>query len=204
MPDADGGRPESAALVGRGDDGWRGDEHALQVAAGEEAGLTRDAVALDLYRRGFAHGLTARDPVDGALVLRGRTVLTDAQLLAAMKKIFRHLHLAIDGLRVRVHDGAFEVRIAESVASNTSALVDAMRRALLAFVGGGLAGLLLYSTAASFALVAFSVGLLIGAWILRRGLADGRVAFAVRMVEELALLADREQLILPPAKKEGA
>lgn len=204
MPDAGDERPGAGVLAPRGDEGWRGDDHALQVAAAEEVGLTRGEVALDLYRRGFARGLRARDPLDGALVLRGRTVLTGDQLLAAMKKIFRHLHLAADGLRVRVHDGVFEVRIAESVANNTSALVDAMRRALLAFVGGGIAGLLLYSTAASFALVAFSLGLLVGAWILRRGLADGRVAFAVRMVEELALLADREQLILPPAKDGGA
>lgn len=195
---------DRGALTPR-DEGWRGDDHALRVAAAEEVGLTRGDVAVDLYRRGFTHGLTAKDPVDGALVLRGRTVLNDDQLLAAMKKIFRHLHLAIDGLRVRVHDGEFEVRIASAVADDASAaLANAMRRALVIWIVAAIAGGLAYSIAPALALLVFGPGLLLGGFILRRGIEEGRVAFTLKMVDELALLADREQLILPPATREGA
>ncbi|MEZ4450835.1 MAG: hypothetical protein R3B09_15245 [Nannocystaceae bacterium] len=202
--DADDRGRRAEALVPEGE-AWRGDDHALQVAAAEEIGLTRGEVAVDLYRRGFTHGLTAKDPVDGALVLRGRTVLRDDQLLAAMKKIFRHLHLAVEGLRVRVHDGQFEIRIASSVADDTSAaLANAMRRALYIWVLAALFGALAYSIAPALALLVAGPGLLLGGFILRRGIEEGRVAFTLKMVDELALLADREQLILPPAKREGA
>ncbi|MCA9637179.1 MAG: hypothetical protein KC420_14225 [Myxococcales bacterium] len=195
--------PETRLARGPSEEPWRGDEHRLQVSAAAEAGLAHKDVSLDLYRQGFRRGLRVRDPLDAALVLRGRTVLREEQLAPAIRRIFTHLHLGASTYSLRVDDGEFEVRIAASAADGGSASLEAMRRALLVFVVGGLGGLLLLKSSSAFALLLWSAGLLAGAAILRRGVAEGRTRLAARLVDELAQLAEREQLILPPAGGEG-
>ncbi|MBK8261512.1 MAG: hypothetical protein IPK80_09240 [Nannocystis sp.] len=180
-------------------DEWRGDEHRLQTQAAAEAGIEPAGVALALYRRGFASALTARDPVDGGLVLRGRTVLRRDQLQAAIIGAFAHLGLT-RGVVIRVDDGDFEVRVAAQAIEGSAPAIDATRRALLAFVASGLVGLLFLRTSSALALLAFSFGLLGGAWVLRSGLHRARELIGGRLVDELARLAHQEQLILPPAR----
>ena len=53
------------------------------------------------------------------------------------------------------------------------------------------------------AAILWGVGLILGAWQLRRGLASGRAMLAARLAIALGMLAAEEQLILPPAE-EGA
>lgn len=177
---------------------WRGDEHRLQTQAAAEAGLEPANAALALFRQGFARGLTVRDPVDGAIVLRGRTVLRRDQLHAAVVDAFGHLGLG-RGVAVRVHDGEFELRVAAAAIEGSAPALDVTRRALLAFVVGGLVGLFFLRSSSALALLAFSFGLLGGAYTLRSGLHRARAAIAGRLVDELARLAHHQQLILPAA-----
>jgi len=180
------------------DAGWRGDEHNLQLGAAAEAGLAADEISLDLFRQGFIGGLTIRDPLDHAMVLRGRTILDESQLKPSLRRIFAHLHLGANNFSVKVDDGEFELRIADEVAQGAGSATDAMRRALLVFVISGLAGLFFFKTAGAASLLFWGVGLLVGSSIVRRGITKGRVQLAARLVDELALLAHHEQLILPP------
>ena len=178
---------------------WRGDEHRLQVLAADEAGLEGDDVSLALYRKGFIAGLSVRDPLDHAMVFRGRTILREEQLRPPLRRIFTHLHLGANNFSVRVDDGEFELRVADAAAHAGGSATEAMRRALLVFVVCGLAGLFFLNSAGGVALLFWGVGLLAGSTLVRRGLKDGRVQLAARLVDELAKLAQREQLILPPA-----
>ncbi len=180
--------------------GWRGDEHRLQVSAADEAGLATDEVSLELYRKGFIGGLQIRDPLDHALVLRGRTVLGETQLKPALRRIFTHLSLGARNFSLRVDDGEFELRVADQVARSGGSATEAMRRTLLVFVVSGFVGLLFLKSASFISLLIWSAGLLGGASLLRRGVKDGRIQLAARLVDELAKLAEREQLILPPSE----
>ncbi len=180
--------------------GWQGDEHRLQVSAAAEVGLEPAQVAVDLYREGFRGGLVLEDPVDGAIVVHGRTVLQGPQLTAAIRGAMAHLHLPAGVFTVRLQDGEFEVRVASRAVELGGFSLAATRQALFAFVVGGLVGLLFLQTSSALALLAFSFGLLGGSFVLRRGLRQGRELLAARLVEEVARLAHREQLILPPAR----
>ncbi len=186
------------------DANWRGDDHNLELSAAEEAGLSADEVSLDLFRKGFIGGLAIRDPLDHAMVLRGRTVLDESQLKPSMRRIFAHLRLGANNFSVKVVDGEFELRVADEVAQGAGSATDAMRKGLLVFVISGLAGLLFFKTAGAASLLFWGVGLLVGSSIVRRGIKKGRIQLAARLVEELALLAHHEQLILPPAKASAA
>lgn len=185
------------------DGGWRGDEHNLQLSAAEEAGMAADELSLDLFRKGFIGGLAIRDPLDHAMVLRGRTVLDEAQLKPSLRRVFTHLHLGANNFSVKVVDGEFELRVADEVAQGAGSATDAMRRALFVFVVSGLAGLFFFKTAGAASLLFWGVGLIVGSTIVRRGIAQGRVQLAARLVDELALLAHHEQLILPPVADAG-
>ena len=180
--------------------GWRGDEHRLQVSAADEAGLATDQVSLELYRKGFIGGLQISDPLDRAMVLRGRTVLDEKQLKPAIRRIFTHLSLGARNFSLRVDNGEFELRIADQVAHGSGDATQAMRRTLLVFAISGLIGLFFLKIASFVSLLVWSAGLLGGASLLRRGIKDGRVRLAARLVDELAKLAEREQLILPPSQ----
>ena len=181
------------------DANWRGDDHNLELGAAEEAGLSADEVSLDLFRKGFIGGLAIRDPLDHAMVLRGRTVLDEAQLKPSLRRIFAHLRLGANNFSVKVDDGEFELRVADEVAQGAGSATDAMRQALLVFVVSALAGLFFFKTAGAVSLLFWGGGLLIGSTIVRRGIKKGRIQLAARLVEELALLAHHEQLILPPS-----
>ena len=91
-------------------EGWRGDEHKLQVQAAQEAGLPANQVALDLYTEGFKAGLQERDPADGSIVLRGRTVLKAEELERSLRPALRFLRIGPEAARARVFDGKFELR----------------------------------------------------------------------------------------------
>jgi len=195
------GEPEGPLPITAGE--WRGDEHRIQTQAAAEAGIEPAGVALALYRRGFASALTVRDPVDGGLVVRGRTVLRRDQLKAAVLDAFTNLGL-VGGVAIRLHDGDFELRVPAKAIEGSAYALDTTRRALVAFVVGGLVGLFFLRTSSALALLAFSFGLLGGAWVLRSGLGRARELVASRLLDELARLAHHEQLILPPASPRDA
>ena len=79
---------------------WSGDDHKLAVAAAKEAGLDTVELEVQSYTEGFKQGLTLDDPADHAIVLRGRTVLKEKQLLNQLR---RHLHVSRDVLRSQFH-----------------------------------------------------------------------------------------------------
>ena len=50
------------------------------------------------------------------------------------------------------------------------------------------------------ATIIWGLALLVGAWTLRQGTVSGRSMLAARLTVALAMLAQEEQLILPPAR----
>jgi len=188
-------RAASGALAGAP---WSGDEHRLQVLAAKEAGLPTTDVALDLYTEGFKRGLTEKDPADNAIVLRGRTVLKTEELVRSLRPMFQFLRIGADAVRVRVHDGQFEVRVAAHAAEATAPVQTTARTVLLMWMAGGLLGWWMLSVSRVATFLIWGITLLLGAWNLRRGLVSGRTMLAARMAVGLALLAHEEQLILPP------
>jgi hypothetical protein len=191
--------PETALASG----GWRGDEHKLQVSAASEAGLEADSVEVDLYAQAFRAGMTIDDPHDGAIVVRGRTVLRDNELRDALKPLLHYLRVPYDALRVWVHDGSFEVRISRRAAEAGRPAVENAKITLKLWFGFGLLGLtvLLWSPffAQAGAALLWGTGLILGGWQLRHGLASGRAMLAARLALGLGMLAREQQLILPPA-----
>ncbi len=190
------------ALVRAGEP-WRGDEHALQVQAAREAGLPATQASIDLFTEGFRRGLVEKDPADGAIVLRGRTVLKADELAQRLRPMARFLRLGIDALRVRVIDGEFELRVAASAAEASEPAQGAARTVLVIWVASALIGFAMLGTSQVAALLVWSVGLLVGASALRRGLISGRTMLAARLAVGLGVLAHEEQLILPPARTGG-
>lgn len=209
---------KGAALARRGErsvaklDGgqpWRGDEHELRLAAAREAGLeteeTRE-LELELYTEGFKSGMVLDDPDDRALVFRGRTVLREKQLAKSLRPTLRFLSVPADQIAVRVHDGEFEVRVARQAADQAKPALDSAKIVLKLWIGAGLLGLLAYSLLelAWLAAILWGVGLVVGGWTLRQGMISGRALLAARMITSLAMLAQEEQLILPPSKPKPA
>lgn len=185
--------------------GWRGDEHKLQVLAAQEAGLASGQVAVDLYTEGFKKGITERDRADGAIVLRGRTILKTEELERCLRPMFQFLRVGADAVRMRVFDGNFEVRVAAQAAEASAPVQGAARSVLLMWMAGGLLGWWMLSVSRVTTFLVWGITLLLGAWSLRRGLVSGRTMLAARMAVGLALLAHEEQLILPPGgSSEGA
>lgn len=182
---------------------WRGDEHRLQVAAAAEAGLDRSKVEVDLYSQAFSHGMTVEDPYDGAIVARGRTVLGRKELFDTLRPTLHYLGVARDAVRIQVHDGSFELRIGRRAAEASSPALDSAKLALQLWIGFGLVGLAAYMfLPMGFAAIAWGVGLVVGGWQLRRGLASGRAMLGARLALALGMLAQEEKLILPPLQDE--
>jgi hypothetical protein len=178
---------------------WRGDEHKLQLEAATEAGLPRSQTELDLYTAGFAGGLTLHDPLDGAIVARGRTVLREAELRKSLRPVLQYLGVGSDATGLRVHDGSFELRVAKHAAEAARPALESSKTALLTWVGAGAVGLVCYQLVApAAASVLWGLGLLLGGWQLRRGMASGRAMLAGRLALGLGMLAQEEKIILPP------
>ena len=182
-------------------DGWRGDEHRLQVSAAQEAGLQAGEVELELYTEGFKSAMVLRDPADGDLVARGRTVLDDEQLKKSLRPVLMYLKIPSDASRVRVHDGEFELRVDSKAAQAGAPVLDASKSVLQIWLAAGVAILqlqLLGAFSTSAAAILWGSGLLYGSWQLRRGMVSGRAMLGARLSLGLAMLAREEQLILPP------
>ena len=183
--------------------GWRGDEHKLQVLAAQEAGLASGQTAVDLYTEGFKSGITERDPADGAIVLRGRTILKTEELEQCLKPMLRFYQVGGDAVRTRVFDGQFEIRVAAQVAEASASVQGAARTVLLMWIAGGLLGWWMLGVSRVATFLVWGITLMVGALSLRRGLVSGRTMLAARMAVGLALLAHEEKLILPPSGSSG-
>jgi hypothetical protein len=178
---------------------WRGDDHKLEVEGALEVGLDRTEAEVDSYARGFKQGIVIQDPFDGAIVARGRTVLAEAELARALRPALQYLGVARDDYKVAVHDGSFELRVSKKVADASSPALDAAKIALQFLVGFGLLGLVLHQFVAPFiAAIVWGAGLLLAGWQLRRGVASGRAMLSARIALALGMLANEQQLILPP------
>lgn len=171
----------------------------MRVAAAKEAGLTESEVAIDLYTQGFKAGLVLEDPYDGAIVAHGRTALRQEELSRALRPVLQFLGVPRDGSNLRVHDGEFELRVAKRVADASRPALDSGKVALQLWIGFGLLGFAAYHWIATpLAAILWGVGLLLGAWQLRRGIASGRAMLSARLTVALGMLAHEGQLILPP------
>lgn len=194
--------PSSRALVrrpGAAAKPWRGDDHKLQLEAAAEAGLPRNQTELDLYTEGFAGGITLDDPLDGAIVARGRTVLREAELRKSLRPALQYLGLASDAVALRVHDGSFELRVAKHAAEAARPALESGKAALRTWVGMGVVGVACYQLVAPAAAgLLWGIGLLVGGWQLRRGMASGRAMLAGRLALGLGMVAQEEKIILPP------
>lgn len=179
---------------------WRGDEARLQIEAAAEAGLRPQTVELDLYTQGFSAGMTVDDPLDGAIVARGRTVLKQAELLRSLRPALEYLGVPRNAVALRIHDGNFELRVAKHAAEASRPALDSGKLALEVLVGFGLLGLVFHQLllVPGVAGIVWGVGLLLGAWQLRKGLASGRAMLAGRLAIGLGMLAQEEKIILPP------
>lgn len=192
---------ESGNPLAKLDEPWRGDEHALRLSAAQEAGLDTKDLELELFTEGFKAGMTIKDR-DGALVLRGRTVLKDAQLRKSLKPTLRFLALLPDQVATRVDDGEFELRVSASAVEQSKGSTNAVNVVLKLWLGFGLLGLIAWNALHLewLAAIVWGGALLAGAVTLQRGVVTGRSLLAARLTLALAMLAKEEKLILPPAK----
>lgn len=196
--------PASRALARRPDAAarpWRGDDHKLQLEAAAEAGLPVRQAELQLYTEGFAGGVTLDDPLDGAIVARGRTVLREAELRRSLRPALQYLGIGPDAFALRVHDGSFELRVARHAAEAEAGgpAVASGKVALGTFVGAAVVGLGCYVLVApALAGLVWAGGLLVGGLQLRRGIAGGRSLLAGRLATALGMVAQEEKIILPP------
>ncbi|MFO0637390.1 MAG: hypothetical protein U0168_31580 [Nannocystaceae bacterium] len=178
---------------------WRGDEHRLQVQAAGEAGLAVDEVAADLYTKGFSAGMTIDDPLDGAIVARGRTVLDRLELSRSLRPVLRYLGIAPELVALEVVDGRFALRVHKKATEGSKPVFEAGKVTLQIWIGFGLLGFAAGRFMPAFvSAILWGVGLMLGAWQLRRGLTSGRAMIAARLAIGLGMLAQAEQLVLPP------
>jgi hypothetical protein len=199
MPDDSSASRALARRPGAAPRPWRGDDHKLQLEAAAEAGLPRSQTELELYTEGFAGGLTLEDPLDGAIVARGRTVLREAELRKSLRPALQYLGLAADAIALRVHDGSFELRVARHAAEAARPALESGKAALRTWVGVGLVGIACYQLVApAVAGILWGIGLMVGGWQLRRGMASGRALLAGRLALGLGMVAQSEKIILPP------
>jgi hypothetical protein len=204
-PDPDAGAVDdgSTALATVGEKRpWRGDEHKLQVESAKEAGLPANEVELELFTEGFKAGMTLDDPADKAIVLRGRTVLKKAELKKSLLPVMSYLRVPMSDVAVQVHDGKFELRVAGNLAERAAPALDSAKVALKVWIGFGLVGFLAMQWFQPAAAIIWGLGLILGGYVLRDGLVNGRSMLAGRLVLALGMLAQAEHLILPPAGDE--
>lgn len=179
---------------------WRGDEHKLRVDAAAEAGLDRAETQADLFTQGFSAGIVLDDGFDGAIVARGRTVLKTKELTRTLRPVLHYLGVTLSQFKVKVTQGDFELRISKMAADQSKPALDSGKEALRVWVGFGILGVASYIFLPPVvSSICWGVGLLLGGWQLRRGLASGRSMLGARLAMALGVLAQDEQLILPPA-----
>ena len=202
------GSPAVRALAKLGGgQSWRGDEHELRLAAAREAGLEAaevDEVELSLFTEGFKAGMTLDDPEDRAIVLRGRTVLREKQMSKALGPTFKFLGIPKDQLALRIQDGEFELRVSQNVAEAATPALDAAKLVLKLWIGLGLVGMLawVWFDLAWLTALLWGGALVMGGYTLREGAVSGRAMLGARLTMALAMLAQEEKLILPPARPE--
>lgn len=179
---------------------WSGDEHRIRSAAAKEAGLDATSVEADFFTAGFKAGIVLQDPFDGAIVARGRTVLEEKELFASLRPALHYLGVRKDDYKVKVNSGRFELRLSKQVAEQSSPVIESAKLALQVFIGFGIFGFAAYQWMPQYvAGIIWGIGLLLGGWQLRSGLVSGRAMLSARLAVALGLLAQEEQLILPPA-----
>lgn len=196
-------RQSESALAESPERGWRGDDHKLMVASAAEAGLDTNDAELESYQRGFKQGLVLDDPADHAIVLRGRTVLRDAQFQKALKPMLMFLKVPRAEVATRVHDGEFEMRVSRGAAEKAAPALDSAKMALRIWIAAGILGVAVMEISTALSAILWGVGLMVGGWGLRQGLVNGRSLLAARLTLGLAMLAREEKLILPPAGEDG-
>ncbi len=196
------------SLVPMDDEGkgpaWSGDEHRIKVAAAKEVGLDAREEELDSYTEGFKGAMVVQDPQDKTIVLSGRTVLKQEQMAKSIGPMLRFLKVPRDQVALQIHDGEFVLRVSAHAAENAPPTLDSAKIALQLWFGTGLIGMLAYHFGIpSVAGIVWGLGLLVGGWTLRQGLVSGRAMLAARLAVGLGMLAQEEQLILPPASKDS-
>lgn len=200
------GKQDSAALVPKGDaspEPWSGDEHQIRSSAAKEAGLDAPSVEADFFTDGFKAGIVMQDPLDGAIVARGRTVLKETELFASLIPALHYLGVRKDDYKVKVTGGRFELRVSKQVAEQSSPVLESAKLALQIFVGFGILGFAAYQWMPQWvAGIIWGIALLVGGWQLKQGLVTGRALLGARLAVALGILAQEEQLILPPATQD--
>lgn len=180
-------------------EGWRGNDHLDMVGAAEQAGLPAKQTELDLFTKAFAASSVLDDPEDHAIVMRGRTTLTDKELLKCLYPTLRFLRLRKDDVVARVYDGNFELRVSSKAAQTAPSNIGHAKVALQIMLGSGLLGWACMEFGQWVTAIIWGIGLLTAGWILRRGLVSGRAIMGARLASSLAILAQEEGLILPEA-----
>lgn len=189
---------------------WRGDEHSLRLSAAREAGFEAEEIndmELQLYTEGFKTGLVLDDPDDHTIVLHGRTVLHEKQMAEALHPTLRFLSLGKEQVALRIHDGEFELRVSPDAAEAATPALQAASLVLKLWIGLGAVGLLVWYWFDLTWLTAILWGgaLIGGGYALRQGSVSGRAMLGARLALALGMLAQQEQLILPPKQaKAGA
>ena len=206
MSPANKGKQDSAALVPKGDappEPWSGDEHQIRSSAAKEAGLEASSVEADFFTDGFKAGIVMQDPLDGAIVARGRTVLEETELFAPLIPALHYLGVRKDDYKVKVTGGRFELRVSKQVAEQSTPVLESAKLALQIFVGFGILGFAAYQWMPQWvAGIIWGIALLVGGWQLKQGLVTGRALLGARLAVALGILAQEEQLILPPATQD--
>ncbi|MBC8074383.1 MAG: hypothetical protein IAG13_39045 [Deltaproteobacteria bacterium] len=125
--------------------------------------------------------------------------MNEAELRRSLRPALRFLGIAPELVDVAVIDGRFVMRIHKKAAEGTKPLYEAGKLTLQLWVGFGMLGLAAMRFMPEFvSAILWGVGLMLGGWQLRRGMASGRAMIAARMAIALALMAQQEQLVLPP------
>lgn len=179
--------------------GWRGNDHKDMVEAAGEAGLSAKKTELDLFTQAFAASTVLDDPADHAIVVRGRTTLSDRELLKCLYPTMRFLRVSKDDVVARVYDGTFELRVSSKAAQRAPSNIGHAKAALQVMLGAGLFGWACMEIAQWLTALLWGAGLLTAGWILRRGLVSGRAIMGARLANSLGILAQEEGLILPEA-----
>ena len=196
-------KKESTALVSKGSaaaEPWSGDEHQIRSSAAKEAGLDATSVEADFFTDGFKAGIVMQDPLDGAIVARGRTVLKETELFSSLRPALHYLGVRKDDYKVKVSAGRFELRVSKQVAEQSTPVLESAKLALQIFVGFGILGVAAYQWMPQWvAGIIWGFALMAGGWQLKQGLVSGRALLGARIAVALGLLAQEEQLILPPA-----
>jgi len=159
--------------------------------------------SVESFAHGFKAGLVMEDAADGAVVLRGRTVLDARELGHALLPLLRYIDIPKDAIKLAVHDGGFELRISRRIAETSRSALGAARTTLMFWLVAGLAGASLMRVSQGLTLLVWSGALLVGAWMLRRGSANGRTMLAARLVSAFSVMAHEHKLILPPGDMEA-